>query len=197
MPKSAHSMRRHTTVEDIEVRRQALLDVILETRKKRKLLTRKAMIDGMKKKGFDVDVATLYRDRTALNRTNNFVRDLAESNYSAIQEDIQEVLDWVEQEAERQYRKTWTNSKTVKKEIPTNEGLVEIEEVTTTGEVAAAKAAFLKIIKEVQELKNKLIHGENIQLSVALLKDKIRKLESENEELKKSGDVKTAIPAKS
>ncbi len=50
---------------------------------------------------------------TAINRENTWVRDLAESNYSAYQEDISNTFDWLEMQASTRFESThdhvWLN----------------------------------------------------------------------------------------
>ena len=60
-----------------------------------------------------MSASTVYRDMTAINRENTWVRDLAESNYSAYQEDISNTFDWLEMQASKQFESThdhvWLN----------------------------------------------------------------------------------------
>jgi len=80
-------------------------------------ITRTYLIESLKKKGHIIDKSTLYRDRTFLNHNNTFIRDIAESNYSEMMQDIWEKLEWVEEQSLEQYSKKWTNSKVVQRSI--------------------------------------------------------------------------------
>ena len=77
-------------VEDTQLRRQTLAKIVIRLRKERKPVTRYTLQPLLKEEGFDVSFATIYRDLTSLNQSNTYVRDLAESNYSAYQEEISE-----------------------------------------------------------------------------------------------------------
>jgi Fe2+ or Zn2+ uptake regulation protein len=94
------------TIDDTQLRRQTLAKIVIEFRKEKKQVTRYTLQPELAKRGFDVSFATIYRDLTILNRDNTYVRDLAESNYSAYQEEIAESLDWVESQARTEYELT-------------------------------------------------------------------------------------------
>lgn len=155
---------------DITVRREAVLRIVNELKKKGITINRYTVHQSVVNAGFDVDESTVYRDLVAINRENTWIRDLAESNYSQYQESIHETLNWIEVEAKKQYKKKWTMSKRVSKQVHAkDEGIIDLIEQTVTAELAAPKAAFLKIIAEVQDLKIKHTNGENINISAALI----------------------------
>ena len=101
------------SVDDTQERRLALLDLVNEFRSKGKLINRYTLQPELEKLGFKVSFATIYRDMTSLNQKNTWVRDLAESNYSAYQESISNNLEWIEQQAQKQFEDTqnhvWLN----------------------------------------------------------------------------------------
>jgi Fe2+ or Zn2+ uptake regulation protein len=168
--------KKSSTQEDITLRRQILLQIITKMKKDGQTVNRFTVLPHLKKAGFDVEEGTVYRDLTALNRENNWVRDLAESNYSAYQEDIALGLDWIITEAKKQYEKKWTQSKRIIKQLPRGKKLVTIEENTITTELAQPKAAFLAIIAKAHELKMKHTNGENINISAALISAEFKEL---------------------
>ncbi len=167
-----HAKRK---VEDV-VQRQIALAEILDGYRKRGISPRRhALLTDLEAKGFPVTVATLYRDRTSLNRHNSFIRDLTESNLSAYMEEIYDRLTWVEEEAAKQYDQKWTMNQVIKRRGPKGE---EIEQHSTS-EIAQPKAQFLSVISKAQELKHKLLVGDNTQLSAALLAEKFQKMKEE------------------
>lgn len=150
------------------------------------------LIDGLKQEGisanrytvherldrekFDVSISTVYKDLVAISRENTWVRDLTESTYSAYQEDIHDKLDWIENEALELYGQNWSPQKNTMKKIPTASGkdkvIIKAEKTDVNHK---AKATFLKIILEVQDLKIKHTNGKNIDISAAILGKKFDK----------------------
>ncbi len=97
------------TIDDTQQRRITLQEIINEFRGKGLLINRYTLQPALKKQGFDVSFSTIYRDMTSLNQKNTWVRDLAESNYSAYQENISNNLEWIETQAKEQFEKTKAN----------------------------------------------------------------------------------------
>jgi len=98
----------HGSIEDTKHRRQSLAKIVVDFKRHGKQITRYTLQPALKKAGFGVSYSTVYRDLTLLNRENTYVRDLAESNYSAYQEEIANSLDWVEQQARAEFLKNKT-----------------------------------------------------------------------------------------
>ena len=163
--------------EEITQRRYEVEKIIALLKNQNQPVNRYTVNELLEKKGYKVNLATVYRDITAVNRENTWVRDLSESNYSAYMEDIFGSLVWAQEEAKTQYHKTWTANKIVKKE--TNEG--DTTETTTTQELGAPKNAFLSTFVKTQELKHKLLTGDNINISAALLGKKLNELKKQTE----------------
>jgi hypothetical protein len=166
-----------------ERRRLAIVKIISQLRKEHKPVNRFTVLPLIRAEGYDVEEGTVYRDLTVINRENTWVRDLVESNYSAYQERIAENLDFMEKEAIENYHKSWTMNKTVKRVVSNEKGNFETIEETITQEMASPKAQFLLILGKVQELRMKHTHGDNINISAALLsaelqdaKDSLQKL---------------------
>ena len=102
-----------STIDDTQQRRLKLLDIVNQCREKGKLINRYTLQPELEKKGFNVSFATIYRDMTSINQKNTWVRDLAQSNYSAYQESISQNLEWIEQQAQQKFEETnnhvWLN----------------------------------------------------------------------------------------
>ena len=94
------------SINDTQERRIRLLEIINNFRSQGKLVNRYTLQPALKEAGYDVSFATIYRDMTAINQNNSWVRDLASSNYSAYQEDISSNLEWIETQAKTQFEKT-------------------------------------------------------------------------------------------
>ena len=75
-------------------------------RKNDQRVNRYTIKDQLDKSGFEMSASTIYRDMTAINRENTWVRDLAESNYSVYQENISNTFDWLEMQASKQFEST-------------------------------------------------------------------------------------------
>ncbi|MGC1709911.1 MAG: hypothetical protein WA799_08955 [Nitrosotalea sp.] len=178
-----------STNVEINNRRDALKKILERFRREGKTINRFTVQAPLRDAGYDVEVGTIYRDLTAVNRENTWVRDLVESNYSEYQQQIADSLAWIEKEAQEQYAKKWTLSKTTKKE---NHNGTSTESVVTQ-ELAAPKASFLGIIAKVQELKMKHTHGDNINISAALLARELQDAKLQLQETAKKPDKTQTI----
>jgi len=100
-------------IEDVTIRRREIMKIMTHLKKNGQRINRYTIKNQLDKLGFEISVATVYRDMTAVNRENTWVRDLSGSNYSAYQEDISNTLDWLESQASRQFESTkehvWLN----------------------------------------------------------------------------------------
>jgi len=100
-------------IEDVTIRRREVMKIMAHLKKNGQRINRYTVKDQLDKLGFDMSVSTIYRDMTALNRENTWVRDLAESNYSAYQEEIDNNLEWVSHQVVKKFRDTgdhvWLN----------------------------------------------------------------------------------------
>jgi len=158
--------------------------------------TRKEILSEMKRIGFEISIATLWRYRGKIKKVRSAVRDLLEEGtYSAYFDHNMELLDYIEEQAIKQYQKKWTNSKTVKKQNTDGEKSGEIH---TTDEIAGPKYSFLNILTRVVELRNRATNDDNLDLSCVMLseefdnlKDKLEESERKREETEK--ELKTAL----
>ncbi|MDH3339804.1 MAG: hypothetical protein OEL84_00810 [Nitrosopumilus sp.] len=100
-------------LDDTQERRLKLLDIVNQFREKGKLVNRYTLQPALEEQGYKVSFATIYRDMTSINQKNTWVRDLAQSNYSAYQESISQNLEWIEQQAQKMFQETenhvWLN----------------------------------------------------------------------------------------
>ena len=150
---------------------------------------RKEILLEMKRIGFEISIATLWRYRGKIKKVRSAVRDLLEEGtYSAYFDHNMELLDYIEEQAIKQYQIKWTNSKTVTK----SSNDVTTTEIHTTEETAGPKHAFLNILTKVVELRNRTTNDDNLDLSCAMLseefdnlKDKLDESERKQQETEK------------
>jgi len=108
-------------VEDVTMRRREVIKIMTALKKAGKRVNRHTIKDELEKKGITISEVTVYRDLTIINRENTWVRDLSESNYSAYQEEIADMLYWTETQAQKHFELTnnhvWLNVITKVQEI--------------------------------------------------------------------------------
>lgn len=175
-----------TTVEDINLRRDVLAKIISDLKVEGVPVTKKILVEKMAKKGYKMDDSTLHRDRTELNKKNTFVRDMGESNYSSYIEEIATTLDYVTNEAlaiyEAEWNKVAVNTKTKGGRIVKGRvvgGETVFHERKAEKNALHAKIQALRIINDATKCKLELLKGDTINISVALLGQKLNKLKDE------------------
>ena len=172
----------------MEQRQKVLAEIIYQFKRKNKIVTGPELVSVMRKKYPGYNRTNLYTDRTALNAKNTYIRDFL-PNYSAYQQDISELLDWIVAESQRNYFKTWVSKKTTTKE--TKDG--EFETVTESSEVAAPKKMFLEVMLKAIDLKQKHAQGQNVLIGAVVIqrelnnqKAQIKQLEAKAETVKET-----------
>lgn len=142
--------------------------------------TRKEMLDQMRLIGFDMSIATLWRDKGRNLNRKSWLRDLLqEGTFSAYQNDSSELLDYIKEKAIEFLNHKWTASKKVIK--TSDEG--DKTESTITTELATPKYNFLYILTRVVEVRKQLISGDNIDLSLAMLQEDFQKVKEHDQKL--------------
>ena len=160
-------------------------------------LKKTQIIEKMKEKGYkDYNRMTLYRDNNAFNKHSTFIKDLITTNYSAYVEQVFNYLSLIEEDAEDILKKQWTQNKTVitRENAEKGESTYTVTKHTTE-EIASPKLEALKILLKSQEIKHKIITGDNLQLSAAMLAQKFQEMDAEIKRLrnlvpKKKGTLK-------
>lgn len=122
----------------------------------------------------------LCRDIAVVNQENSFLRDLGESNYSAMLQRTSDNLDRAETEAWEKYNAEWTTTRSRERETP--KGTFTEEE--TTKNDASAKAKFLEIFVLCQKTRLEMLKGDNILISVDMLSKKLNQVKEERDGLK-------------
>jgi len=159
----------------IEKRRKALRRIISDYGQKGKKPSRKELLFELAKKGFKIDLSTLYRDKTSINGENSFLRDIAEANYSVYVEEMWDNLDFIIENSIENYHKNFPITKTTKHE---KNGEIETT-IQTIKNNPDSKQKFLRLILDATMEKASLIKGDTINFSVAFLSKKLHKFEDE------------------
>lgn len=133
-----------------------------------------------------VSLNTIERDWQEINAENTYVKDLATKNYSLLTRQSAQFLEWVKMEAKKNYDKTWTQGRKITRTITTPKGDTEVIEDTTTAELAAPKAQFLRLAMDAEKLINDINNGRACDLSVVMMADTFRSMETENDIMKKN-----------
>lgn len=153
---TVHNTHHRKNVADIIERQTILAEIISDQKAEHNPTTPKELLPKMKKRGYNIDRSTLYRDRLAINQRNSFVRDLSESNYSSYIQDMFENIDYVTDEA--------------------------MQMLTTTGN-DKTKILSGKLILEGVRTKTEILSGKVLDISVELLSKKMRSMREENNNL--------------
>lgn len=165
---------QNSSVKKIQARRNELRKIMLEAQHTGKPRTREELLKQLAEKGFDIDFSTLYRDKIEINRTNTFIEDIAESEYSPMQEDIYNKLLYVEEQALQLYNKDWKISRFVKRNLP--DGSITESSIVHDDK---PKLQCLGLIKDVQILKRNALKGDPVNLSFVMLSKKLSNLKEE------------------
>lgn len=163
----------------IKTRREKLIEIQSKYYRDEKHLSPKLMLKELDKAGFKIDRKTLYNDRKYLAESNNFVRDIAESFYSQMIEDMFNDLEHIKGEAYRLAEKEWIR-RTVKDK--TANGQTSQERSIDTNE-ATPKGMFLKLAVDCVKEQANLLKGDVMNYSVAFLSNKMRIYKSEVDRL--------------
>ncbi len=168
--------------------RQEYLMVIESSMKslgKKRITNRELMLELKKKTGVTISEPTISRDLVEIHANNSFVKDIAIKNYSKMVELSTLAYLRIEQESWDNYYKEWNANKTIHKMIDTPNGETEITEtIKYTQQIAQAKATFLRIALDARKALDELRDGKACDLSVVLLGDKYRQMETENNNMK-------------
>jgi len=193
--KSKNRNKGRNSDESVDKRRLVLQEIINDCHKSGNHPSNRYLLEQINKKGFPITRMTLYTDRVKLARENTFVRDIAESTYSQIIEDIFNNITFIESEAFEMANKSWTRTKTItrnnsnkKKGQPKT-----ITETHTETNDAVTKERFLRLALECQTAKINLLKGDTINITVALLSKKLYQYKLQLEEIAKNSTDKELV----
>ena len=169
--------------EQIEYRQKILQSVFDEARKRGDTINENYLLYHVKLKGIlNYNRSKLYQDRLTLDSKNQYIRNFL-PNYSKYQEDINNELDAIRDEAIALSEEDWIIKRTVTRKTKDGTFVTSSEE---TGN-QKYKSELLKIRAKVAELKQKHSEGQNINISAVIVsreliakKEEIEKLKQEN-----------------
>lgn len=167
------------TADEIAKRRECVRHII-EIFESKNLNWKKTWIGKpLLQMGFKSSRNTIDGDVIACQRENTWVLDLGRT-YSAKQASIEQKLQFIYGEAEKQYQKDWKVTKAVRKTTPKG----AIVEAHTSSEIPAAKNMFLMTMLRTIELLKEHSNGANVNRAAALLSQELADADKQIEELK-------------
>jgi len=146
-------------------------------------LTNKNLMRGLAKQGLkDVDRNKLNYLKEAMNKNDNFVVAISESQYQAMVRDIYEKINVIEDECFDLAKKDWEQHET---ETSTGEGdHMTYEKTKTIDNQHKPKADFYRLALDCQIAKTRILSGDVINASVALIESNFNRLRDEAKDYK-------------
>ncbi len=143
-------------------------------------LTNKNLMSGLEAKGLKVDRFKLNYLKEAMNKNDNFVIAISESQYQSMIRDIYDKINIIEDECFDLAKKDWTQHET---ESSTGDGDHSTYERTkTVDNQHKPKHDFYKLALDCQIAKTKILSGDVINASVALIESNFNRLRDEAKE---------------
>jgi len=175
-------LKKRPTVAVFERQQKVLSKVVTQLIKEGLPLTNKNLVSGLEAKGLKVDRDKLYYLKEAMNRNDNFVVAISESQYQAMIRDIYDKIEIIEDECFDLAKKDWTQTET---ETSTGEGdHSNYEKTKTVDNEHKPKHDFYKLALDCQIAKTKILSGDVINASVALIESNFNRLRDELKEYK-------------
>lgn len=182
------SKHRGDSQDEAKHRQKMLVGICEKYMQKNENPSDRQLLDDLKKTGYRISRATLYRDKTEVFRGDRFVEDIASCAYSHIVHKCFDNLEFVDRKAREVLNKKWTNSKVVTKQ--TENG--EIIEKTVAEEISSPHIQALRMILDTSVSVIKLISGESLLVSATMwanhtdkLEQQIKDLQIENQDLER------------
>ena len=169
-------MRKNPTKKVFESEVQKLREVEISLMREGKALTNKNLIVGLELKGLKVDRNKLYTLKQSLNKKNNFIVSISESQYSAMVQDVYDKIMYIEDKCTALAEEDWTTHT-----ISTGNGDRNNFQKHERNQ-HKAKLDFCRIVLDCQNAKAKLLQGDVINVSVALIERNFDRLRDENAE---------------
>lgn len=128
------------------------------------------------KRGYSVDMHTLKKDICVLNKNNTYVIDIATTNYSAMIENIFEGFQQCIRQCDEIYAKKWTNSKSIRRTVESDDGTTNVIEEVTTMELAGPKTKVTDIKLKCYKYMLNALEGDVINTASGLMLKEFQKL---------------------
>lgn len=164
--------------KDILLRQRKLQDVISNFHKHNVTPIKKQIIDAMIENGFtNYNRITLYRDETIVNRKNTFVRDITESNYSAMVEkqmrELEDIQDTV---------KTWSlNPPTHVRQVftydydnPTRTATPRLESAVSD---TISPIQIISLREQLAQAHLRILNGDIVNTSIAMITEEFKSMQ--------------------
>jgi hypothetical protein len=167
--KPAKKNRGQTPQEEIKKRQLKLKDIIYEASLDGKFLTQKEVLEKLKEAGYKISRSELTRDKRAIATQNDFIRDLAEHNYSQFMEESFNLYTAIREEALALAGSSWVK-RTVKDKTTDEGGSHEVVNVT---DEAGPKKMFYELALNAENSRVQMLKGDVLNYSVAYLGKKL------------------------
>lgn len=183
--------------ENIDKRRLVLQEIINHALVNNIHISEKYLMGELEKKDYHITRGTLYFDRIAIAKMNTFVRDMAESSYSQIIEDIYNNIGLIEAEAFQLANMTWQKERVTRTDLPkakNTKGAAKqskVEEVERNNFIP--KERFLRLALECQTAKTNLLKGDVTNITVAMLSKRLDQYRLQLEEIIKNSTDKDSV----
>lgn len=172
--------------DELEHRRKVLEDVLEEYHRQKLVPNQNAIIKSMKHKGYpDYNRNKLFADRTALNSQSNYIRYFL-PNYSAYQENINRLLQFVAEQCETLYHRTYTQSKKTTRTVSGPKGQTEVTEEVITAEDPQPKLMALNTLLRATKLMHEHSHGQNVHIGAVVLQKEFERMNADLEKLQQT-----------
>jgi hypothetical protein len=147
-------------------------------------LTNKNLLLGLEKKGMkNVDRNKLYHLKKTLGENNQFVLSIAQGQYSSMVQDIYEKIMIIEDECYALAKQDWTQHET---ETSIGDGTENDRQTYTKNKTVdnehKPKHDFYKLALDCQTAKTKILSGDVINVSVAMIEGNFARIRDENAE---------------
>jgi hypothetical protein len=146
-------------------------------------LTNKNLMNGLETQGLKVDADKLYYLKQAVNKNNNFVLAISQSQYSAMIQDIYDKIMIIEGECFELAKEDWTIH-----EVQTSDDADGHSYEKTIDNQHKPQSDFYRLALDCQTAKTKILSGDVINASVALIESNFNNLRNERDDYKKEAE---------
>lgn len=170
-PRKPSRIKRQLDPKAVEIQKRQLKlkDIIYEASQEGKFLTQKEVLEKLDEAGYKITRSELTRDKRAIATKNDFIRDLAEHNYSQYMEESFNMFSFIREEALKLAGSEWI--KRTVKDKNTDEGASH--EVINVADEAGPKKMFYDLALTAENMRVQMLKGDVLNYSVAYLGKKL------------------------
>jgi cell division protein FtsB len=156
-------------------------DVEAELIKEGKMITNQNIATGLEAKGLkSLTRGKLYRLKQTASEKNNFVLNIARSQYSAMVQDIYDKILFIEDKISGLAEDDWTMHET---ETSSGDGdHANFEKTKTIDNQHKPRHDFYRLLLDCQTAKTKILSGDVMNVSIAMIEQNFNKLRDERDE---------------